>query len=107
MLLFFREPTPAPVTSQQKARQVKTEVEANEPVSVASSRPSNVNTSPSSAVASTVPAAAAATQKSSVASSRQQSDKNDNLANELKSVQKENEALKIEVANLRVSAKRS
>lgn len=32
---------------------------------------------------------------------RQQSDKNDNLANELKAVQKENEALKIEVANLR------
>lgn len=93
-----KEPTPAPVASQQKTRQAKSEmVENNEP-SVASSRPSNVNTSSNSPVSpvAVVPAA----QKSS-ASSRQQSDKNDNLANELKSVQKENEALKIEVANLR------
>jgi len=82
----------APVS--QKVRQPKVEVETHEPVSVASTKTSNVNTSPVAAV----PAAVA--QKSS-ALSRQQSDKNDNLANELKSVQKENEALKIEVANLR------
>lgn len=92
-----KEPTPAPVASQQKPRQGKHIMEDNEP-SVASSRPSNVNTSSSSPVSPV--AAVPAAQKSS-ASSRQQSDKNDNLANELKSVQKENEALKIEVANLR------
>jgi len=35
--------------------------------------------------------------------SRASTDKNDNLSNELKMLQRENDALKIEVANLRVS----
>lgn len=85
------KPTAAPASL--KIRQPK-EMESHEPVSVTSTKVSNVNTSPVAAV----PAAVA--QKPSV-TSRQQSDKNDNLANELKSLQKENEALKIEVANLR------
>ena len=64
------------------------------------SKPSSVNTNSSTTNVAQVPSVA---QKSSASSQRQQSDKNDNLANELKSVQNENEALKIEVANLRVN----
>jgi len=52
------------------------------------------------------PKAAAAKVAPSVAGetvSRASTDKNDNLSNELKMLQRENDALKIEVANLRVS----
>lgn len=77
---------------QQAPAQVNTRQSVAATESMQDSKASTNNSQPE--VTQTKPPAASS-------APRQQADKNDNLANELKVVQKENEALKIEVANLR------
>lgn len=94
------------VKKDSKEHQVNSQASTRQSISVTepTAQESKVATKPVNVNSSQAPAASPAPTKAAVSSSsipRQQSDKNDNLANELKVVQKENEALKIEVASLR------
>lgn len=95
-----KEQPPAPV--KQTSRQSEQHIEAHDFDS--SSTPAANTQAPVTQGHVNMPSAT--TQKSPVSntgnsSASRHSDKNDNLTNELKVLQKENEALKIEVANLR------
>ncbi len=88
-------PTPVPVATTISAPV------ANKPVlpkqDIHADSQNDFESRPKAAAAKAVPSVAGETV------SRASTDKNDNLSNELKMLQRENDALKIEVANLRVS----
>lgn len=102
-----KEQTPAP-TASMTTRQApsRSEVAANTEShsndlteSTKATQPQQSASTVASSQVNVTPVVSAGTAKSSPAA--RHSEKNDNLSNELKMVQKENEALKIEVANLR------